>query len=33
MVSFSGPRHRAFLVDDTEGQDWLASLHQELIGH
>lgn len=33
MVSFSGPRHRAFLVGDHEGQDWLASLHQELIGH
>ena len=33
MVSFSGPRHRAFLVDDVEGPDWLASLHQELIGH
>jgi aspartate kinase len=33
MVSFSGPRHRTFLVGDHEGQDWLASLHQELIGH
>jgi aspartate kinase len=32
MVSFSGPRHRAFLVGDSEGRDWLASLHQELIG-
>jgi len=32
MVSFSGPRHRAFMVGDREGRDWLASLHQELIG-
>lgn len=33
MVSFSGPRHRAFLVGDAQGKDWLASLHQELITH
>lgn len=31
MFTFSGPRHRAFLVSDEQGQDWLASLHQELI--
>jgi aspartate kinase len=31
MASFSGARHRAFLVPDREGPSWLASLHQELI--
>ena len=31
MASFSGARHRAFLVPDREGRSWLASLHQELI--
>jgi aspartate kinase len=33
MVHFSGPRHRAFVVNEGHGPDWLASLHQELIGH
>lgn len=33
MVHFSGPRHRAFVVSEGHGPDWLASLHQELIGH
>lgn len=31
MASFSGARHRAFVVPDREGPTWLASLHQELI--
>ena len=33
MVHFSGPRHRTFVVNEGHGPDWLASLHQELIGH
>lgn len=31
LSSFSGQRHRAFLVPEVEGKAWLASLHQELI--
>lgn len=33
LFTFHGPHHRAFVVPESEGSAWLASLHQLLLKH
>jgi hypothetical protein len=33
LFTFHGPRHRAFVVPESEGSAWLTSLHQYLLKH